>query len=113
LPEIFGSFTIKGVSFLAANLTPQYYEAEEAFKKASTIEEKISALEEMLAVIPKHKGTEKIQADLKRRLSKLRDEGQKKQKPAGRTPFMWKDRGPGRWPCSDFPTPASRRCWRP
>ena len=42
---------------MPANLTPQYYEAEEAFKKATSVEEKIAALEEMLAVIPKHKGT--------------------------------------------------------
>ena len=31
----------------------------------------------MLRVIPKHKGTDKLQADLKRRLSKLRQEAQK------------------------------------
>lgn len=51
---------------MPANLTPQYHMAEENYKKASTIEEKIAALEEMLAIIPKHKGTEKLQADLKK-----------------------------------------------
>ncbi len=59
---------------MPANLTPQYYAAEEAYKKASTLEEKVAALEEMLATIPKHKGTEKLQGDLKKKLSRLRKE---------------------------------------
>lgn len=59
---------------MPANLTPDYKAAEERFRQATTTEEKIEALEEMLAVIPKHKGTEKLQADIKRRLSKLRQE---------------------------------------
>src|SRR5262245_48899810 len=62
---------------MPANLTPQYMSAEQRFKQASTHEEKIASLEEMLRVIPKHKGTDKLQADLKRRLSKLRQEAQK------------------------------------
>ncbi|HOQ30301.1 MAG TPA: GTP-binding protein HSR1, partial [Armatimonadota bacterium] len=53
---------------MPANLTPAYREAEERFRQATTPEEKIECLEEMLAVIPKHKGTEKLQADIKRRL---------------------------------------------
>ena len=57
---------------MAANLTPEYLEAEKRFKAAKTTDEKVEALEEMLATIPRHKGTEKLQADLKRRLSKLR-----------------------------------------
>ncbi|HNS40484.1 MAG TPA: TGS domain-containing protein [Promineifilum sp.] len=63
---------------MPANLTPQYKAAEERYRKAKTVEEKIDALEEMLAVIPKHKGTEKMRADLKRRMAKHRDEGQQK-----------------------------------
>lgn len=59
---------------MPANLTPQYKEAEDRFRRAGTREEKIEALREMLAVIPKHKGTEKMQADLKRRLAKLEAE---------------------------------------
>jgi len=62
---------------MPANLTPQYIAAEQRFKQASATEEKIACLEEMLRVIPKHKGTDKLQADLKRRLSKLRQEAQK------------------------------------
>jgi uncharacterized protein len=59
---------------MPANLTPQYRAAEARFKSAHTYEEKRTALEEMLATIPKHKGTEKMQADLKRRLARLRHE---------------------------------------
>lgn len=63
---------------MPANLTPAYLEAERHFKAATTTEEKLSALEEMLATIPRHKGTEKMQAELKRRLSKLRTEQARK-----------------------------------
>lgn len=62
---------------MPANLTPQYMSAEQRFKQASTPDEKITCLEEMLRVIPKHKGTDKLQADLKTRLAKLRQEAQK------------------------------------
>ena len=62
---------------MPANLTPQYLEAERKFKQAKTPEEKLSALEEMLATIPKHKGTEKLQADIKRRVSKLKEQDDK------------------------------------
>ncbi|MBI4537259.1 MAG: 50S ribosome-binding GTPase [candidate division NC10 bacterium] len=61
---------------MPANLTPQYLEAERRFRTAKTAEEKLTALEEMLAVIPKHKGTEHIRGDLKRRLAKLRSEAE-------------------------------------
>ena len=63
---------------MPANLTPVYKEAEAKFRSAVTREEKIAALEEMLRVIPKHKGTDKLQADLRSRLSKLRREPKKK-----------------------------------
>jgi ribosome-interacting GTPase 1 len=56
---------------MPANLTPQYLEAEKNFRQAKTTLEKIACLEEMLAVIPKHKGTEHMQADLRTRLATL------------------------------------------
>ena len=58
---------------MPANLTPQYKEAEDRFRDAETTAEKLAALEEMMAVIPKHKGTEKIRADIKRKISKLKE----------------------------------------
>lgn len=88
---------------MPANLTPQYYEAESAYKQAVTVEEKIAALEEMLAVIPKHKGTEKIQADLKKRLSRFRREGQKKAKTARADPFHIEKQGAGQVALLGFP----------
>jgi ribosome-interacting GTPase 1 len=61
-----------------ANLTPEYFKAEKWFRSATTNEEKILALEEMLRVIPKHKGTDHMRADLRRKLSKLKDAPVKK-----------------------------------
>lgn len=63
---------------MPANLTPQYKEAEERYRQAKTPEEKMAALEEMMAVIPKHKGTEHMRADIKRRMAKLRDQEEQK-----------------------------------
>jgi hypothetical protein len=57
---------------MPANLTPQYLAADRAYRQAKTPQEKIAALEEMYATIPKHKGTEKMQADIKHRLAKTR-----------------------------------------
>ncbi len=57
---------------MPANLTPEYEKADLRYRQAVTDEERLAALEEMLAAIPKHKGTEKMQADLKHRLSQLR-----------------------------------------
>jgi ribosome-interacting GTPase 1 len=68
---------------MPANLTPQYLEAERRFRAAKTPEEKIAGLEEMLAVIPKHKGTEHLQGDLKRRLAKLRLEAEQARRRRG------------------------------
>lgn len=62
---------------MPANLTAQYREAEARFKQATTPEEQLKCLQEMLREIPKHKGTEKMQADIKRRIAKL-----KKQEPS-------------------------------
>lgn len=65
---------------MLANLTPDYFAAEHSYKQAETPQEKIAALERMLAALPKHKGTEKMQADIKRRLSQARKESQRSPK---------------------------------
>ena len=57
---------------MPANLTQQYKKAEQRYKAAGTDAERLDALEEMLREIPKHKGTEHLQADLKKRRSKLK-----------------------------------------
>jgi len=71
---------------MPANLTPEYRNAEEKYKAASTPVEKLKALREMLSTIPKHKGTDKMQADIKRRISQLQDEIETKGKGAARKP---------------------------
>lgn len=68
---------------MPANLTPQYLDADKRFRAAKTVEEKVAALEEMLAVIPKHKGTEHLQGDLKRRLAKLKAEAEQARRRRG------------------------------
>ncbi len=59
---------------MAANLTPQYLEAEAEYKKAQTPEDRLSALKKMWSLLPKHKATEKLQAELKSKLSDAKDE---------------------------------------
>ena len=59
---------------MPANLTPQYSKAEEEYRRAQSVQEQIACLENMLVLVPKHKGTEKIQADLKTRLKEAREE---------------------------------------
>lgn len=81
---------------MPANLTPQYYAAEETYRKARTPEEKMDALQEMLSIMPKHKGTEKLQADLKKRLAQMREESlQKKKQKSGFNPFHVEKQGAG------------------
>lgn len=77
---------------MPANLTPDYLAADRKFKEATTPEQKLAALEEMLATIPKHKGTEKMQANLKSRLAKLRIEAQRKKGTTRARPFYHVER---------------------
>lgn len=57
---------------MPTNLPPAYFEVEARFRAAQSTPERIALLEEMLSIIPKHKGTDKLRADLRRKLSKLR-----------------------------------------
>ena len=59
---------------MPANLTPDYRAAEARFRAAVTREERIATLEEMIRLLPKHKGTDHLHADLRSRLSHLRRE---------------------------------------
>ncbi|MFH1241135.1 MAG: GTPase [Pseudomonadota bacterium] len=54
---------------MPANLPPAYFEAERLYREAKTPAEKVETLEEMLAIMPKHKGTDKLRADLRRKIS--------------------------------------------
>jgi len=73
---------------MPANLPPQYHEVERKFREAKEPAEKLIFLREMFAVLPKHKGTDKLQADLKRRISKLQDSLQKSHR-VGRRPYAF------------------------
>ena len=61
---------------MPANLTPEYKRAEAQYRSAGTSEEKLEALELMLSTMPKHKGTDHLQGDIKRRISKLKSSSQ-------------------------------------
>ena len=62
---------------MPANLTAQYREAEAKYKSATSPQEQLVALQGMLREIPKHKGTEKMQADIKKRIARLRKQSAK------------------------------------
>jgi ribosome-interacting GTPase 1 len=59
---------------MPANLTPQYLKAEEEYRRATSLEEELRCLQLMLKEIPKHKGTDHLQAELKARIAKLKRE---------------------------------------
>jgi ribosome-interacting GTPase 1 len=65
---------------MAANLTPQYLEAEAEYKKAQTAEERLACLKKMYALLPKHKASEKLQAELKTKISEARGEAEHERK---------------------------------
>ncbi len=69
---------------MPTNVTPEYRKAEEAFRAARTLDEKVSRLEDMIALLPKHKGTDHLFADLKRRLARLKEEQEAGGRKAGR-----------------------------
>jgi ribosome-interacting GTPase 1 len=59
---------------MPANLSPEYKNAQDAFRRAREPQEKLECLREMLRTIPKHKGTEHLQADIKTRIKELTEE---------------------------------------
>lgn len=96
LPRRGASATIPVVP---ANLTAQYKDAELRFRQATDHEAKREALREMLALLPKHKGTEKLHADLKKRLAKLEEEGEHVARSAAHRadPAHVRREGAGQW----------------
>jgi ribosome-interacting GTPase 1 len=69
---------------MPANLTPQYRKAEDEYRRASTPEEELRCLEVMLRELPKHKGTDKLHADLKQKVSKIKKEIEADRKSGGK-----------------------------
>ena len=69
---------------MPANLTPQYLAAEQKYREAKTPQDKLRALKEMLTVMPKHKGTDRLQGDVKRKIAKLTEEMEHVKKSGGK-----------------------------
>ena len=79
---------------MATNLTPQYQKAEDEYRTATTFSAKLEALQKMLREIPKHKGTESMQQQIKQRMAKLREmEEKQRQQKKGSHGFTLKREG--------------------
>ncbi len=57
---------------MPANLTPIYLKAEQAYRQAQSLDEELRCLQVMLQEIPKHKGTDHLQASLKAKIAKTK-----------------------------------------
>jgi len=80
---------------MPANLPPQYFEAEKRFRAAREPEEKIAALEAMLAIMPRHKGTDKLHAMLRQKIARFSQEAERKFATARRAGFYISREGAG------------------
>ena len=80
---------------MPANLTPQYKEAEQRYRQAKNLPARIAALQEMMAVIPKHKGTDHLRADLRARMSRHLEELEKPRATSGGGPQLFSIRKEG------------------
>jgi ribosome-interacting GTPase 1 len=65
---------------MAVNLTPQYHEAEAEYKRAQSAEDRLACLQKMWALVPKHKASEKLQAELKTKISETKEEVERDKK---------------------------------
>jgi len=81
---------------MPTNLPPEALEAEQRYRAAKSVADKIARLEEFISTIPKHKGTDKLRADLRRRLSKLKSSPQSRKGVSKRdSPFQIDKEGAG------------------
>ncbi len=81
---------------MPANLTQQYLKAEQAYRRASSPEEELECLQLMLKELPKHKGTDKMQSDLKQKISRIKKELTQPKKSGGRRGLRLPRQGAGR-----------------
>jgi uncharacterized protein len=68
---------------MPANLTAQYLKAEEEYRRAQSPEEELQSLQVMLRELPKHKGTDKLNAELKQKISKVKKDVEQQAKKPG------------------------------
>jgi len=80
---------------MPANLPPDYFEEEKKLREAKTIDEKIEIIERMLAVVPHHKGTDKLIGSLRARISKLKEESQRRPQAQKRSDALYNIRREG------------------
>jgi ribosome-interacting GTPase 1 len=59
---------------MPTNVSPEYKKAEDAYRRAREPKERLDCLRDMLRTIPKHKGTDHLQADIKTRIKQLSEE---------------------------------------
>ncbi len=82
---------------MPANLTQPYRKAEQAYRRATTPDEELECLQVMLRELPKHKGTDKLQADLKQKISKAKAEAEQSKRTGGKSAgFRLPRQGAGR-----------------
>lgn len=93
---------------MPANLTPQYREAEVRYRRAKSLPDRIAALQEMMAVVPKHKGTDHLRADLRARMSRHLGELEKPRSASGGgpQPFNIRKEGAGQALVIGMPNPG-------
>ncbi|MCX8094640.1 MAG: TGS domain-containing protein [Caldisericia bacterium] len=77
---------------MPANLPPQFYDLEKEYREKKTIQEKIEVLKKMYAIMPKHKGTDKLQAEIKAKISKLKEELEFQKKNKGKRSSFYIER---------------------
>ena len=81
---------------MPTNLPAEALDAEKRYRAAESTAEKIACLEEMLSYIPKHKGTDRLRSDHRRKLSKLKAEANARKGTGKReSPFRISKEGPG------------------
>ncbi len=82
---------------MPANLPPQYFDVEEQYRKAKDPQEKLVYLQQLLSIVPKHKGTEKLQAEIKTKIKKIKETvaKQKKSKGSGGAWYQVEKQGAG------------------
>lgn len=78
---------------MPVNAGPEYFTAEKRYSEARTIEQKIAALQDMIRTAPKHKGTQNLLADLRKRLSKLKKEAIIERKKSHKPSFVIRKEG--------------------
>jgi ribosome-interacting GTPase 1 len=71
---------------MPANLPPEYHRIEAELRTARTPEEKIDIYERLIAVIPHHKGTDKLIAMYRQKIAKAREDGERRASTAKHAP---------------------------